>query len=91
MIAGKGMVSEFLLEIGVIARRGGTVSGRISDPSVEFGLFPTCAADAQFNSRRKRSFPHFAVDSRAGQARAVENSLEANDAIWFRHSYGSIC
>ena len=90
MIAAKRMGCESLLQIMVIAGRRGTVSGRISDPSVEFGLFPPRAADAQFNSRRKRAFPHFAVDSRAGQAGTVENSLETNDAIWFRHSHGSI-
>lgn len=85
------MGRESLLDIKVIAGRGGTISGRIGDPSVEFGLFPTCAADAQFNSWRKCTFLHFAIDSRAGEAGAVENGLEANDAIWFRHRYGSIC
>lgn len=90
MIAAKRMGCESLLEIRVMAGRGGTVSGRISDPPVEFGLFPPCAANAQFNSGRERSFLHFPVDSRAGQAGAVENSLEANDAIWFRHNHGSI-
>lgn len=79
-----------LVEIELIAYRGSAISGRIGDPSVKLGLLPAAAADAELDLLRKRAFFHFAVDGRTGQAGAVEDGLEADDAVWFGHGRVSI-
>lgn len=79
-----------LVEIKFIARWGSAISGRIGNPAVEFGFFPAGAADAKLDLLRERAFVHFAIDSRTGQAGAVKDSFEPDDAVWFGHGRVSI-
>jgi hypothetical protein len=62
----------------------------ICDPAVEFGFLPSRAIDAQLDLWREGAFFDFPIDGRPGQAGAVEDGLEADDAVWFGHSRCSI-
>jgi hypothetical protein len=91
MSAAKTTGSDCLVEIKFISGRGGAVSRRVGDPEVEFGLLPSRAIDAQLDLPRKGAFLHLSIDGRAGQAGAVEDCFEPDDAVWFGHCLGSIC
>ncbi len=79
-----------LVELKLVACWGSAIPGRIGNPSVKLGLLPAAAADAELDLLRKRAFVHFAINSRTGQAGAVEDGLEADDAVWFGHGRVSI-
>lgn len=79
-----------LVDIKLIARRGSAIPGWIGNPFVKFGLLPAGAADPKFDLLWERAFVHFAIDGRAGQAGAVEDGFEPDDAVWFGHGLGSI-
>lgn len=81
---------EPLVELKLFAQLGRAISWWIGDPSIKLGLFPAGAAYAKLNLLGKCAFFHFAVDSRAGQAGALENGLKADDTVWFGHGLGSI-
>lgn len=79
-----------VVKVKFIPDRFGAVLRRIGNPAVDFSLAPTRAIGADWHLRRESAFLDLAIDGRAGQAGAVEDGFEADDAVWFGHSLGSI-
>ena len=91
MSAAKNSQGESLIvKFKFIPDRFGAVLPRIGNPAVDFSLAPARAIGADRHLRRESAFLDLAIDGRAGQAGAVEDGFEPDDAVWFGHSLGSI-
>lgn len=91
MSASKNRQGERLIvKIKLIPYRFRAVLRRIGNPAVDFSLAPARAICANRHLWRESAFLDFAIDGRAGQAGAVEDGFEADDAVRFGHSLGSI-
>ena len=88
--AKNGLGERLIVKFKFIPDRFGAVLRRIGNPAVDFSLAPTRAIGAYRHLRREGAFFDLAIDGRAGQAGAVEDGFEADDAVWFGHSLGSI-
>ena len=88
--ANNGEDERLIVKFKFIPDRFGAVLRRIGNPAVDFGLAPARAIGAYRHLRREGAFLDLAIDGRAGQAGAVEDCFEPNDAVWFGHSLGSI-
>jgi hypothetical protein len=82
---------SLIVKIKFIPDRFGAVLRRIGNPAVDFSLAPARAICAYRHLWRESAFLDFAIDGRAGQAGAVEDGFEPDDAVWFGHSLASIC
>ena len=62
---------------------------RVFDPQVDRGFTPSRSIDTDFHLARKCALSDLAVKGRAAQARAVEDRLEAEDAVRV-HVHGGV-
>src|SRR5690606_11557290 len=61
------------------------IGGGIGDPAVDRGFMPTGAVDADLLLSRESAFRDLAIDGRARQPGAVEDSLETDNSFGSGH------
>ena len=88
--AKNGQGESLIVKFKFIPDWFGAVLRRIGNPAVDFSLAPARAIGADRHLRRESAFLDLAIDGRAGQAGAVEDGFEPDDAVWFGHGLGSI-